>query len=200
MALFSKKRKSATHQARIHFAQPMPPQTRHGIEDGIVGELLPGIGATGKVVGGGTGLVDGEPFGADIELDIETTDPGKVAGALAAVNESNGAARGSYLEMDGVRFPFGVSEHVLLRMRLGERELADPPMVVKALQAALGDGEIAWHDGTYYIESGPVLMFSGPDAAAILAALRAEIARQPDLADAELVSVTAGAAEGPEAT
>ncbi|WP_435748350.1 hypothetical protein [Microbacterium sp. PMB16] len=196
MALFSRKPKTSTHTVTIHFAQPMSPQTRHAQEDGIVGTLLPQVGASAQISGGGTALSPGgEPVSADIVLEITAADIDQVVDALLVVLENNGIGRGSWISVDGTRHPVGSTEYVLLRTGFGDDPSVDAVGLTEALQHALGSGEIGWHDETYAAARGPVFVFSGPSAGSILAALRAALPSRPEIAGAELVSVTPGAAE-----
>lgn len=196
MALFSRKPKPAAHRVTIHFAQPVSPITRHAQEDGIVGTLLPQLDATARIVGGGTGLSpDGEPISCDIELEITTPDIDRVLSALLGVLDDNGIARGSWVSVDGVKHPVGSSEFVLLRTRIVDAPDDDVAALTTSLQEALGSGSIGWHDETFSGANGPVYVFSGPSAEHILAALRLALPQHSLLDDAELGSVTAGAAE-----
>lgn len=196
MAFFSRRPKASAHAVSIHFAQPMSPHTRHAQEDGIVGTLLPQLGATTRIVGGGTALSPaGEPVSADIELEITTADIDHVIAGLVGVLEGNGIARGSWVSVDAVKHPVGSTEYVLLRTNLGGGSADDLVALTAALQDALGSGRIGWHDETYDAAGGPVYVFSGASAESILAALRRALPKHPALGAAELASVTTGAAE-----
>ncbi len=196
MAFFSRRPRASAHPVTIHFAQPMTPHTRHAQEDGIVGTLLPQLGATTRIIGGGTALSpEGEPISSDIELEITTADVDRVTAGLLGVLEGNGIARGSWVSVDGVKHPVGSTEYVLLRTNLGDALSVDLVALTAALQAALDSGRIGWHDETYAGARGPVYVFSGTSAESILAALRRVLPKHLSLAAAELASVTTGAAE-----
>lgn len=195
MGLFTRRNTTTDHKAatthivEVHFAQPVLPASRHEHEDGIVDRLLPQLGASGRSVGGGTALTpDGEPESADIVIEVTAANIGEVVGELTEVLERNGICRGSWISVDGGRRAIGRDEYVLLRTRLGEEHDDELPSITKALQHALGDGEVGWHDDTYRGHDGIVYIFSGSSAAAILKRLRAEIPRHALLAAAELLS------------
>lgn len=184
---------ATTHVIEIHFAYPMTPRTRHEHEDGIAERVLPQLGASGRIVGGGTALTaDGEPESSDIVLEITTGRLAEVVDRLAEVLERNGISRGSWIEVDGFRRAIGRDEYVLLRTRFGDHEIPELPELATALQHALLDGELGWHDETYPGHDGPVFVFSGPSADRVLAELRTEMRRHARLADAELVPVAPG--------
>ncbi len=198
MGLFSRRpanktATAATHIVEIHFAQPMMPSTRHAQEDGIVGQLMPQLGATARVVGGGTALGPfGEPESSDITMEVATENIDDVVDQLTTVLERNGLSRGSWITVNGTRRSIGRDEFVLLRTRLHDDPVPDLTDVTIALQRALGDGSIGWHDETYPGIDGPVYVFSGPSAEHIIATLDAEMRRHAQLAAAVLLPAFSG--------
>lgn len=189
MALFSKK--PASHRLDIHFAQPMTARLRQQHEQELLQDLLPGLKATGTLTASGTAISElEEPLSGDISIELSCVNLPAVLNTLQQWLESNGIARGSWFEADGQRTELGTSEYVLLRTRLGEESDADLEATVLALHRALGDGAIGWHEDVYFRHDGPVFVFNGDSAQAIIDALGAELPKHPLLHGAQLVSVT----------
>lgn len=192
MSLFSKKSTEASvHRVHIHFAQPLTERLRKDHEADLLTQWLPKHKATGSIAGSWTTLSnEDEPTSSDIQLEISTADPAKLFRELLRLLEARGLGRGSWLVVDGERTDVGNSEYVLLRTKLAAESDSYLEPTVKALQHALGDGDIGWHEDVYYRHDGPVFVYNGASGAAIIRTLEAELVKHPLLRRAELASAT----------
>lgn len=185
------------HRVTLRIASPLSPAARHRIEDALASQLLDRVAPGSEIVGGGTVLSDrGEPLASDIELRLVTHRFDTLIDVLIGSLERGGLARGSWLRWHDARREIGLDEVVLLRTGTHDEAGAiDWDAVTRGVHSALGDGEIAWHDDTFAGVDGYVYVCSGRSAERILAALRDELRRRPELPDARLCSITPGAAE-----
>lgn len=192
MSLFARKSSEAsTHQVHIHFAQPMTERLRKDHESGLIDTLLPACNSSGSITSSKTTLdVAEEPVSSDIEFEVATTDPKKLFAKMLSSLTESGLGRGSWLVVDGQRTEVGGSEYVLLRTRLADESDAHLEPTVRALQHALGDGGIGWHEDVYYRHDGPVFVYNGDSAQAIIQTLETELVKHPLLSKAEIISVS----------
>ncbi|MCS3493476.1 MULTISPECIES: hypothetical protein [Actinomycetes] len=192
MSLFARKSSEAsTHRVQIHFAQPMTERLRKDHEAGLLDTLLPKYKSSGTIISAKTTLdAAEEPISSDINLEVATPEPKKLFSELLSSLIDGGLGHGSWLIIDGQRTEVGGSEYVLLRTRLGAESESDLEPTVRALQHALGDGEIGWHEDVYYRHDGPVFVYNGDSAQAIIHTLETELVKHPLLGNAEILSVS----------
>lgn len=193
MGLFSKKSaEPASHRIDVHFAQPMTVRLRQQQEQALLEVAAARPQCTARVVASGTAISDHEePLSSDVQFEVSCPDMKNLVAAFSSWLMANGLARGSWMEVDGERTALGTSEYVLLRTRLAEESDADLEATVLALHRALGDGTIGWHEDVYFRFDGPVFVFNGDSARAIMDALGEELAKHPLLRKAELVAANA---------
>lgn len=194
MGLFSRKSAElAPHRIDVHFAQPMTVRLRQQQEKDLLELVAARTKCSAHVVAAGTAVSDAEePLSSDVQFAVTCPDLADLVGSLSDWLVSNGLARGSWIEVDGERTALGASEYVLLRTRLGEESDADLEATVRALHRALGNGTIGWHEDVYFRFDGPVFVFNGDSAQAILDALGEELTRHPLLRKAELLAARTG--------
>lgn len=190
MSLFARKTSEAsTHRVHIHFAQPMTERLRKDHEAGLIDTMLPACNSSGSITNAKSTLdAAEEPISSDIELEVTTSDPKKLFAKLLSSLTESGLGRGSWLIIDDQRTDVGDSEYVLLRTRLADESDAHLEPTVRALQHALGDGSIGWHEDVYYRHDGPVFVYNGNSAQAIIRTLETELIKHPLLGKAEIVA------------